>query len=79
LNSTSLRRDKICPHCDGRRVWWIEESPIATEVAQGRGTYEQFICAACGYVELYARVHELQPNPGYGVHLIDNQPKEGLR
>jgi hypothetical protein len=75
----SLKRDKICPQCDCRRVWWIEESPIATEVAQGRGSYEQFICAQCGFVELYAQVGELQNNPGYGVQLIDNEPKAGLR
>ena len=30
----SLKRDKICPECAGRRIWWIEESPIASEVAQ---------------------------------------------
>ncbi len=75
----SLKRDKLCPQCEGRQVWWIEESPIAPEVAQGRGTYEQFICARCGYVELYAQVQDLQHNPGYGVHLIDNEPKAGLR
>jgi hypothetical protein len=74
---TSLKRDKICPQCEGRRVWWIEESEET--VAQNRGSYEQFICATCGFVELYADVSELTSNPGYGVHLIDNEPKAGLR
>ena len=76
----SLKRDKICPQCQCRRIWWIEEAQISSEVAQGRGSYEQFICAQCGFVELYARaITELQSNPGYGVHLIDNEPKAGLR
>jgi RNase P subunit RPR2 len=75
----SLKRDKICPQCESRKVWWIEESSAITEVAQGRGSYEQFICAQCGFVEWYARVNDLQNNPGYGVQLIDDEPKAGLR
>ena len=75
----SLKRDKICPQCEGRKVWWVEESLAVGDVAQGQVSYEQFICAGCGYVELYARGLELQHNPGYGVHLIDNEPKAGLR
>jgi len=38
------------------------------------GTYEVFICTACGYAEWYARdIEALEENPDEGVRLLDGE------
>ena len=88
----SLKREKVCPQCHHRKVWHIakvqdfeaKELPIAVDVrwsgAHHHGGFETFICAGCGWTEWYAiELNELREDPSNGVHLIDNEPKAGLR
>ena len=71
-----MRKTLECPKCEGRKIWHLEDVEGLTQVAQGWGKYEQFICDSCGYVELYAKeLDRIRDNPAYGVHLIDNEPK----
>lgn len=42
------------------------------------GVIDAYVCAQCGYTELYARdIEELEHNPEDGVHLIDTTAQRG--
>jgi predicted nucleic-acid-binding Zn-ribbon protein len=66
----SLKRDKVCPQCESRKLWHIERVeipgpslhkrplPVVYEVTTWsthlHGAFETFICARCGFTEWYA-------------------------
>lgn len=47
--------------------------------ARALGSFETFICQACGYTEWYAHTPETLPLDNGDVQLIDNEPKATLR
>ena len=88
----SLKRDRVCPQCESRKLWHIERvsvfpnmpMPVAMEARfagpRPKGSFQAHICAACGFTEWYATgLDELKPDPGAGVYYIDDEPKVGLR
>ncbi len=89
----SLKRDKICPHCQCRKRWHVERVrlyprqplPISLELrfagaSLALGGFEALICAECGFTEWYGTgLAELKHDPAAGVYFIDDEPKAGLR
>ncbi|MBW2523329.1 MAG: hypothetical protein JRI23_04110 [Deltaproteobacteria bacterium] len=48
------------------------------DTAQTMGYFDAYICAECGYSELFAHYFdELIANPEAGVHFIDTTPQQG--
>lgn len=90
-----MRKTLICPKCEGRKLWHIENVQELTEMgpkpirvafnqtlfrAKPLGFFEAFICAGCGYTEWYAHgIEEMRPSAKDGIHFIDNEPGAGLR
>jgi hypothetical protein len=89
----SLKRDKVCPQCEHRKLWHVEKVRITDGQTLGvtvdgsvwsgylpLGPISAYVCAACGFTELYTnKLEQLRANPPEGIHFIDNEPKAGLR
>jgi predicted nucleic-acid-binding Zn-ribbon protein len=61
----TLRRDHVCPNCDGRKIWTVRRAPapgqlgytalpVAEIDGEGTGRFETLVCGGCGYTEWYA-------------------------
>ena len=86
----TLKRDQICPACSGAliiRITTVQEHggmifPSPLRVAflgpldtHGIGSFETFICKACGFTEWYAHGFEhLKADAEEGIQIIDARP-----
>lgn len=62
----TLKRDHVCPNCDGRKIWNVRRAPAPGQLGytslpvaeidqEGAGNFETLVCAGCGYTEWYAK------------------------
>ncbi len=86
----TLKHDQRCPACGGAIIVWIDAMqeggdgicPSPLRIAfrgpldtQGLGTFETYICKACGFTEWYARgIDRLDERPDAGIRIIDARP-----
>lgn len=85
-----MKRTMQCPKCDGRRLVHVPHvhNGMNVQLALANrdlrfvkppvGHLEAFVCAGCGYSELYTTDVDALLE-GESVHLIDNEPKATLR
>jgi hypothetical protein len=76
-----MKRDLVCPNCEGRQIWKIEKLPEGAGVwhekgpwgvFSPRGNFELLVCKGCGFTEMYAvGIEGLKHDPAIGVQLLD--------
>jgi predicted nucleic-acid-binding Zn-ribbon protein len=85
-----MKKSLQCPKCEGRKIAHVSRvmdtmGPLSLARRRGvlgnrpaAGALEAFVCAACGYAELYSSDMEALLR-GDGVRIVDNEPKATLR
>ena len=73
-----MKDTQRCPKCLSHRLWRLDQRSLAAHgdaasTSPAPTSLDAYVCALCGYTELYVRApEELSHDPSNGVHQLDS-------